>query len=199
MGSGAGHAPKCPFRLAGRIPGLSDWPHETAALIYYVSAVLPAIGGDEMRWRVLSAGFVVVFSSALAGQQARPPAGPTNAQVPTFKVQAEYVEVDVQVTDQKGSFVRDLKKEDFEVFENGKPQTISAFSVVDLPLEQPDRPIFRSVAIEPDVQSNEHRFDGRVYVVVLDDVHTAFTRTISAKNAVRRFIEQHFHANDLMA
>ena len=100
--------------------------------------------------RTLSLLFIGLLASF--PEQARPPAGPTNAQVPTFKVQAEYVEVDVQVTDQKGSFVRDLKKEDFEVFENGKPQTISAFSVVDLPLEQPDRPIFRSVAIEPDVQ-----------------------------------------------
>src|SRR5439155_27311045 len=138
--------------------------------------------GYEMSWRVLVAVFVFVLSSALNGQQARPPAGLTDVPTPTFKVQVEYVEVDVQVTDQKGKLVGDLQKEDFQLFEDGKPQPISAFSLVDIPLEQSDRPVSQSSPIEPDVQTNERRFDGRVYVVILDDLHITSTRTISAKN-----------------
>ena len=152
-----------------------------------------------MRWRVLSAGIVVFFSSALAGQQARPPAGPTDPQAPTFKVQAEYVEVDVQVTDQKATFIGGLKKEDFEVLEDGKPQTIATFSLVDIPVERSGQPVSAQSSIEPDVRANERRFDGRVYVVMLDDLHIDFTRTILVKNAMRRFIEQHLGSNDLMA
>jgi len=74
-----------------------------------------------MSWRVLVPVLVVVLGTALDGQQARPPAGSTDAQTPTFKVQVEYVEVDAQVTDQKGNLVRDLKKEDFSVRTEAEP------------------------------------------------------------------------------
>ena len=46
------------------------------------------------------------------------------------------------VTDKKGRFVTDLTKDDFEVFENKKPQTIPEFTAeTDLPLRlaHPDR------------------------------------------------------------
>lgn len=153
-----------------------------------------------MSCRVLSGALVLFFlTGALAGQQTRQPAAPPDLQTPTFKIDVEYVEVDVRVTDRQGSFVRDLKQEDFEVHEDGKPQTISAFSLVDIPVEPSAPPVVLPSPIEPDVQSNERRFDGRLYVVMLDDLHTDFRRTIAAKTAVRRFIEQHFGANDLMA
>ena len=68
-------------------------------------------------------------------------------QTPTFKVQVDYVDVDVLVTDNDGRFVRDLTKDDFEVFEDGQPQTIANFSVVDIPIERADRPLYSPDAI----------------------------------------------------
>ena len=106
----------------------------------------------------------------------RPRHPPPQPPQPTFKVQVDYVEVDVVVTDQQGSLVRDLKKEDFQVLEDGKPQTISAFTLVDIPIERADRPLFAATPIEPDVKTNERPFDGRVYVMVIDDLHTRFGR-----------------------
>jgi VWFA-related protein len=158
--------------------------------------------GHDMSWRVLALAFVVLLTTALAGQQARPPAAPSPdiQTTPTFKVQVEYVDVDVQVTDQQGNPVRDLKKEDFELLEDGKPQTISAYSFVDIPVEPSNRAVSPTSTspLDPDVVTNERRFEGRVYVVVLDDLHIAPARTITTKNAMRRFIEQQFGANDLM-
>ena len=61
------------------------------------------------------------------------------------------------------------------------------------------RPLFASRPIEPDVQTNEHPFDGRVYVMVIDDLHTRFGRTVRVKTAAKQFIEQRLGANDLMA
>ena len=87
---------------------------------------------------------------------------------------------------------------DFDVFEDGKPQKISAFSLVNIPIERAERPLFAGKAIEPDVQTNEH-LEGRIYLIVLDDVHTDFTRTPRVKAAARRFIEQNFGTNDLAA
>src|SRR4029434_24581 len=107
--------------------------------------------------------FSLLAGAALgAGQNPGPPppgapasAPPQGPQTPTFRVQVDYVEVDVLVTDQQGRFVRDLKKEDFQVFEDGKPQSVSTFSLVNIPVERPDRPLFAAEAIEPDVESNE--------------------------------------------
>src|SRR5215210_4559731 len=128
----------------------------------------------------IAALLVVVGGSALgAGQDPVPQGdqGATSGPVPTFKAQVEYVEVDALVTDAQGRPVRGLSKDDFQVFEDGKRQTISSFVMVDIPVERADRPLFQPNAIEPDVSSNERPFDGRVYVLMLDDWHTAPLRT----------------------
>jgi VWFA-related protein len=132
-----------------------------------------------------------------AGQPPQPP--PPQTQGPTFRVRVDYVEVDIVVTDKQGNLVRDLKKEDFQVLEDGKAQTISAFSLVDIPIERPDRPLFQPDPIEPDVKTNERPFDGRIYVMVIDDYHTNFGRSARVKAAAKQFIERRLGANDLMA
>jgi hypothetical protein len=68
---------------------------------------------------------------------------------------------------------------------------VAAFSLVDLPIDPPTQADSSSVSIAPDVQSNERPFDGRVFVMILDDGSTAWDRTARTKNAARRFIEQH--------
>ncbi len=99
----------------------------------------------------------------------------------------------------KGQFIRDLTKDDFQVFEDGQRQTISTFTLVDIPIEKPDRPLYAEAPIEPDVKSNERQFDGRVYVAILDDLHTDAHRTANVRNAMHLFIERNLGENDLMA
>src|SRR5260221_1922480 len=120
-------------------------------------------------------------------------------QTPTFKVQVDYVDVDVLVTDSQGRFVRDLARDDFQVFEDGKRQTIANFSVVDIPIERADRPLYSTEPIEPDVESNEKPFEGRIYVMLLDDLHVGALRSQYVKAAARQFIEKSLGANDVMA
>ncbi len=103
------------------------------------------------------------------------------------------------VTDQQGRFVRDLKKEDFQVFEDRKAQTISAFTLVDIPIERLERPLFAAQPIEPDIRTNARPFDGRIYIVVLDDLHVQFQRSRLVRNVMRKFIQEKLGANDLMA
>src|SRR5215475_14081883 len=152
------------------------------------------------RWSRLLGLFVfVALAASLAAQSQQAPASQASQQTPTFKAQVEFVEVDALVTDQQGNFVRDLTKDDFQVFEDGKRQTISTFSLVDIPIERFDRPLFSPRPIERDVQSNERAFDGRVYVLILDDLHVAPQRTARVRTAAHQFIEQRLGANDLMA
>lgn len=142
--------------------------------------------------------FVLLAGSALIAGQNPPPA-PAGAQTPTFKLRVDYVEVDALATDRQGAFVRDLKKEDFQILEDGKPQIISSFGIVDIPVERADRPLYTSTPVEPDMKTNERPFDGRMYVMVIDDQHTLFSRTQRVKIAAKQFIQRNLGANDLMA
>jgi VWFA-related protein len=148
-----------------------------------------------MRAIKYSALIALLAVVTLAGQ-APPAALP---QTPTFKVQVDYVDVDVLVTDKQGRFIRDLTKDDFQVFEDGKRQTIANFSVVDIPVERFDRPLYSPEPFEPDVETNEAPFQGRIYVMILDDLHTDVLRSANVKNAAKLFIQRNLGANDVMA
>src|SRR3954463_16181638 len=155
----------------------------------------------DTRFRLI--GLIMLLSGgALAAGRApapAPPPAPAAQQAPTFKVRVDFVEVDAVVTDRQGRIVRDLKKEDFQVLEDGKSQSITNFTLVDIPVDKESRPLFAAAPIEPDVKSNEKPFDGRVYVMVVDDLHTRFGRSIRVKAAAKQFIERRLGANDLMA
>jgi len=138
-------------------------------------------------------------SAPQAPAPAQQPAAQAAPQTPTFKVEVNYVEVDAVVTNQQGNFVNDLKKDDFQVLEDGKPQSISTFTLVNIPIERAQRPLFAAQPIEPDVKSNIRPFDGRVYVMMLDDLHTLPQRSARVRNAARKFIVEHMGSNDLMA
>src|SRR5258707_13844339 len=86
--------------------------------------------------------------------EAAPQAPAADPQPPlTFRVEANFVEVDAFVSDAMGNPVTDLGATDFQLFEDGKPQKVSAFSHVHIPVTRPERPLFSPSAIEPDVQT----------------------------------------------
>lgn len=135
----------------------------------------------------------LILAGALQAQQAG------QAPPPTFKLEVHYVEIDASVTDPQGSFVPNLTKDDFQLLEDGRPQTISAFSMVDIPVEHLDAPLFSNTPVPPDVASNRRPFEGRVFVLVLDDLHTKFGDTPRARAAAKEFVERYVGANDMVA
>ena len=155
-----------------------------------------------MRYTTLTVSTLVLIA-ALAPAAQQPPAAPARPpadQPPvTFKVEVNYVEIDAVVTDQQGNLVRTLTKDDFQVFEQGKPQSISIASLVDIPVGKFDPPLYKTRPIEPDVRNNKKDFDGRVFVLVLDDLNTGFSRSARVKVAARQFIERYLGANDVAA
>jgi VWFA-related protein len=70
-------------------------------------------------------GLVAFMSGPVAGQA--PAAADTESPVATLKLNVRTVLVDVVVTDKNNQAVPGLQKEDFQVFEDGKPQTVSFF------------------------------------------------------------------------
>ncbi|HEX5476127.1 MAG TPA: VWA domain-containing protein [Vicinamibacterales bacterium] len=154
-------------------------------------------------WLSLSAiGFL---SAILAAQQPAAPAPgaqrPAAGQQPplTYKVEVNYVEVDATVTDAQGNFVRGLNQNDFQVSEDGKPQSLSIFSLVDIPVEHADPPLFAKNAIPPDVATNKHPAEGRLFVLLLDDLHTGFGRSALLRKAATLFVDRYVGANDEVA
>ena len=117
----------------------------------------------------------------------------------TFQVEVNYVDVDVVVTDEKGNFINGLTKDDFQVFEDGKPQKVDMFSFVEIPLERQSRYVFADRPIAPDTQSNRQPFAGRLYVIILDDFNVAAMRTSQVKKSAKEFVDRYMGANDVAA
>jgi VWFA-related protein len=135
---------------------------------------------------------VALQSPALLGQAPQPPGV-------TFQVEVNYVDVDAVVTDEQGNFVTGLTRDDFEVFEDGKPQKVETFSLVDIPVARPTELIVEGRTVRADTQTNREPFAGRVYVIVLDDLDVSALRSTPVRDAARRFVREHMAANDLGA
>ena len=145
-------------------------------------------------------GLALAVGAAVAVGAQQPPASPATEPQVTFKVEINYVEVDAAVFDRQGGFVRDLKRDDFEVIEDGVPQDVTAFTQVNIPIERAEpAPLQATAVIEPDVVSNVRPFEGRVYVIILDDKHTAALRSAQTKKAAEQFISRYMADNDLAA
>src|SRR5688500_2402611 len=144
-----------------------------------------------MKSRVAAVALLAFLAvSGAAGQQPPAPAQPT------FRSGVELVELDAIVTDASGNVVADLTASDFEISEGGKAQAIAAFSLVSIPIARAERPLYSPTAIEPDVARNDGP-EGRLYVFALDDVSAV--SALRTRLFMRRFIVQHFGANDLAA
>ena len=141
----------------------------------------------------------VLGAGALAQQQTGQPSATQQAPTVTFRAETNFVEVPVIVTDRSGAFVRGLQAEDFEIYEDGRLQKTVVFSYVDLPVERPFTPRTARVPIDPDVRETTRTFDGRIYILVLDDLHTMVTRTNNVRDMAKRFITQYLGVNDLAA
>ena len=95
------------------------------------------------------------------------------------------------MTDKTGAFVKGLTKDDFEIYEDGRLQAPTVFSYIDIPIEKPFTPANASAPIEPDIRETRRNFDGRIYVLLLDDLHTNVTRTNSVRNVAKQFVNRY--------
>ena len=119
--------------------------------------------------------------------------GQQPSQPPVFRSGVEAVQVDVYVTDKNDKPVTGLTAADFEVFENGRPQVITTFAPVNIPVERSEQ---LPAGVEPDVRTN-NRPDGHVYLFIMGG--TSVEMALRSRQLMHKFIHEHFGDNDIGA
>jgi VWFA-related protein len=108
----------------------------------------------------------------------------------TFKVRVNLVLARVVVRDALGNTVGNLLKEDFQLFDNGKPQVISAFSV-ETPQSHAALPVTQASEGEPDASSEAAAkiaagLPQRFVSILFDDEHLAMEDAVFVRTAATR-------------
>jgi len=152
--------------------------------------------------------FLVVLAASLSAQAPAPapqappaaPAAPGAQEKPTFKIQVDLVTQDIVVKDDKGNFIPDLKKEDFEIFEDGVKQDISSMTVVTggrvtNVLAPPPPPPPEGIILPPTRPKND--VSGRIFVFFVDDLHLQFHNTGRVRDLFKRISKELVHDGDM--
>ena len=106
-----------------------------------------------------------------------------------FRASTALVLVDVVATRADGNLNHDLKREDFLVFEDGQPQEIKQFQVVDLET-------IAAEAVDPPGVFSNRAEPGAVFAVVLDDMNVDAKHTALMQTAARKFVDEQIRAGD---
>jgi VWFA-related protein len=129
---------------------------------------------------------------------------PAGEQDDVVRITTNLVQIDAVVT-KDGKAVRDLKAEDFEIYEDGKKQTITTFayisnvpssaSTASIPPPKPEKSgagVPPSVPIQRDVSR-------RTVAIVVDDLGMSAESLHHVRRQVRKFIAEELSPNDLVA
>ena len=166
-----------------------------------------------MKGRVLVAALLLLSLwltiSGQQPQQSPPPSSSPAQQKPSsdgdqdvVRITTNLVQVDVVVT-KDGKQVTDLKPEDFEIFEDGKPQKITNFSYVSnvsagasskasAPLPKDKNAPVIPAAVRP----HDAR---RTVALVVDDLGMSFESMSQTRRQLRKFVDEQLQPNDLVA
>ena len=119
------------------------------------------------------------------------------------KITTNLVQVDAVVT-KDGKQITDLKGEDFQLFEDGKPQTITEFSYIsnvptapaNVAATPPAKDKTAAPVIPPAVRPHDVR---RTIALVIDDLGMSVQSISLARSQARKLINEQLQPNDLVA
>jgi VWFA-related protein len=112
----------------------------------------------------------------------------THEEVTTFRVRVNEVLVRVVVRDEAGHAIGNLKKEDFELFDNKKPQVITHF-VMEQPRAGEKTATEGTASVTTAVPLATRIAPNRFVAYVFDDVHADFAALMRIRDAAERNME----------
>ena len=153
---------------------------------------------------------MTVLVSSLVGQQAGPPPVPQSTPqkvdgADVVKITTNLVQVDAVVTDKNGNVVTDLKADEVQILENGKPQKITHFTYVAAGAAVTEKP--KTAATDkvdpvapPVVPTPVTRGDvRRTIALVVDDLGLSFESVAFTRRALKKFVDEQIQPGDLVA
>jgi len=146
---------------------------------------------------------VLFLGTGLFAQIQRPAATPTPPadDSDVVKITTSLIQVDVTVTDSRGKIITDLRRDELEIYENGKKQPISNFSFVSNvreSVEQPPTKVDRNAPVVPTASLKQENVR-RTVALVVDDLTLSFESTYYVRRALRKFVDEQMQEGDLVA
>ncbi len=156
-----------------------------------------------MKKLIFTLVFVLFTVTTSFSQTPTPTPKPAGDDNDVVKISTTLVQVDVTVTDRKGNVVKDLKPEDFEIFENGEKQEISNFSFVSANSEtvqtntnQTAKDKSSIPLLSTPLKPEQVR---RTIALVVDDLTLSFESTHYVRRALKKFVDEQMQNGDLVA
>jgi VWFA-related protein len=154
----------------------------------------------------LGLGIVLATGAALIAQgppPQTPPAGqPAQPERPTFTTGVTAVSLDAIVRNNQDVFVADLKKDEFEIYEDGVKQDVTSFTLVhggrvhNL-IAPPPPPTQEGIILPPSRPRNDAA--GRIFLIIVDDLHLDFRNTGRIRDLFKRISNTLVHDGDMFA
>ncbi|HKQ99423.1 MAG TPA: VWA domain-containing protein [Pyrinomonadaceae bacterium] len=146
-----------------------------------------------------------LFLTALAQNPQPNPQPQQTDQDDVVRITTNLVQVDAVVLDKDGKLVTDLRPEEVEILEDGRPQTITNFSFVSTesgtaqPVAvTPSAAADKSAPPVPPVRLRPEQVR-RTVALVVDDLGLSFESTAFVRQALKKFVDQQVQAGDLVA
>jgi VWFA-related protein len=155
----------------------------------------------HFRW-IASTGVVALASFLATTSTAQnPPASPA-----VIRINVNLVQVDAVVTDNKGKPVTDLKAEDFEILQDGKPQTITNFAFIDVKDSSVRGAPARGAgqrrggpAVPPPPFAPRPQQIRRTVALVVDDLGLSFDSIVHVRDSVSKWVDSQMQPGDMVA
>ena len=114
------------------------------------------------------------------------------------RIRTNLVQIDAVVVDKAGNQLKDLGVNDFEIYEDGKRQTITNFSYVsNVSTEASTVAVKKGMPTVPAAIRPEQ--PRRIIALVVDDLGISNESAVSLKKQLRKFIDTEMEPNDLVA
>jgi VWFA-related protein len=152
-----------------------------------------------VRSRIFASFAIAVAGAAIAiaqGGAQQQQQQQQEQQPPVFRTQANFVRVDAYPT-RNGQPVLDLQAEDFEIFEDDKPQKVETFEHVVITPAGPEAQRSEPSSIEASRQAAANP-KNRLFVLFLDTPHVTIDGAWHAREPLVRMIDRVLGADDLV-